>query len=79
MDPVTPTSTEAPAPATLTPDGRPCAYPPAAILTQEEVAAVLGVDVRTVQRYGIRKAVLGRRTTRYLYRDVVAFIDRQAA
>ena len=79
MGSVIPPSAEAPAPATLTPDGRPCAYPAAAILTQEEVAAVLGVDVRTVQRYGIRKAVLGRRTTRYLYRDVVTFIEQRAA
>ena len=59
-----------------TPDGRRCWFPADAILTLAEVAEVLGVDERTVQRYGIRHST---RPTRYLFRDVVAFIEARAA
>src|SRR3712207_2343318 len=49
------------------------------LLTAEEVAAVLGVDPRTVQRFAsdgrLPRVVLGRRSTRYRDSDVRALID----
>ena len=61
-----------------TPAGRPVWYPPEAVLTTEEVAAVLGVNPKTVTRWPIRGARLGHKTTRYLFRDVVEFIASRA-
>jgi hypothetical protein len=68
-----------PEPAVTTPDGRPVWYPPDAILTVEDVAAVLDVAPKTVRRFGIRKAFCSGTTVRYLFRDVVAFLDERAA
>lgn len=69
-----------PMPAITTPGGRPVWYPDTAILTTEEVAAVLNVEPRTVQRWAKRGRL--RRTTmagRFLFRDVVALLDGAAA
>jgi hypothetical protein len=68
-----------PEPAVTTPGGRPCWYPPDAVLTIEDVAAVLDVAPKTVRRFGIRKAFCSGTTVRYLFRDVVAFLDQHAA
>lgn len=68
-----------PAPAVTTPEGRPVWYPDTAILTTEEVAAVLGVDIRTVQRWKIRRCYASGNTVRYLYRDVVQYLADRAA
>lgn len=65
--------------AVTTSQGRACWYPPDAILTRAEVAEVLGVDERTVQRYPIRVAHCSQQVPRYLFRDVVAFLDARAA
>lgn len=63
----------------LTPAGRPCAYPLDAILTEAEAAAVLDIDVKTLRKYPIKVARPSERVKRYLYRDVVAFLDGRAA
>ena len=68
-----------PAPAVTTPEGRPVWFPPDAILTIDEVAAVLDVSPRTVERWPIRKAFCSSQTVRYLFRDVVAYLDSRAA
>lgn len=62
-----------------TPEGRPCWYPDTAILTDTEVGAVLGVSEKTVNRYPIRRAFCSDKTVRYLYRDVIAFLESRAA
>lgn len=62
-----------------TPDGRPVWYPGDAILTREDVAALLAVSVRTVQEYPIRVAYPSPTKPRYLFRDVVAFLNSRAA
>ena len=68
-----------PAPAVTTPAGRPVWYPDTAILTMEEAADVLGVDVRTFKRYRIKCARLSSKTPRYLFRDLVAHLTRIAS
>lgn len=68
-----------PVPAVTTPAGRPVWYPDTAILTTREAAAVLDVDERTVRRYPIRVAYMSGRERRYLFRDLVAFLERRAA
>lgn len=65
--------------AMTTPAGRPCWYPPDAVLTREEVAAVLDVSIRTVERYSIRVAYPSPTKPRYLFRDVIAFLNAKVA
>lgn len=77
--PITLVPADAPVPLSTTPAGRVTCYPPDAILTVDEVADVLGVDRRTVSRYPIRKAYLSQQTVRYLFRDVVDFVNARAA
>ena len=48
---------------------------PDAILTRDEVAAWLKVRPRQVERLGIPCVDLGRKTKRYLGRDVLAFLE----
>lgn len=62
----------------FTPRGRPCASPLDAILTKEDVAQVLGVSVRTLDRYHIHVAYPSPTKPRFLYRDVVALLDALA-
>ena len=50
---------------------------PDAILTAGEVAAWLKVKPRQVQRLGIPYIDLGRKTPRYLARDVAAFLENR--
>ena len=47
------------------------------ILTRDEVAEWLKVKPRQVERLGIPCLDLGRKTKRYLRRDVVAWIEGQ--
>jgi len=68
-----------PEPAVTTPEGRPVWYPPDAILTPEEVAAVLDVAPVTVRRFGIKKAFASGTTVRYLFKEVVAFLEARSA
>jgi predicted DNA-binding transcriptional regulator AlpA len=63
-------------PATPT---RTVAYPPHAVLTDEEVAAWLQVSVRSVQRYPIKRVQLGERTTRFLAKHVYEWLEGRAA
>ena len=49
------------------------------ILTRDEVADWLKVKPRQVERLGIPCLDLGRKTKRYLRRDVVAWIEGQRA
>jgi len=52
-------------------------FPPApdALLTPAEVADWLKIKPRQVQRLGIPCICLGRKTPRYLGRDVLAFLE----
>jgi hypothetical protein len=52
-------------------------YPPTAdqILTAAEVAAWLKIKPRQVQRFGIPCVDLGRKTKRYVARDILAWLD----
>ena len=47
------------------------------IMTRDEVAAWLKVHPRQVGRLGVPSLDLGRKTKRYLVRDVVAWLDTQ--
>ena len=53
------------------------AFPPEAVLTRQQVAAWLGVDVETVDRLPIRRRKLGRRTVRYLAKWVLEYLERE--
>lgn len=48
---------------------------PEAILTRDEVAAWLKVRPRQVERLGVPCLDLGRKTKRYLGRDVLAWLE----
>lgn len=48
---------------------------PDAILTREEVANWLKVKPRQIERLGVPVLNMGRRTKRYLARDVLAWLD----
>ena len=65
--------------AVTTPEGRVCWFPDTAVLTRKDVAAVLDMSERTVERLPIRVAYPSRQSPRYLYRDVVAFLEARAA
>jgi hypothetical protein len=54
------------------------ALPPAgAILTRAEVAAWLKIQPRQVERLGVPCLDLGRKTKRYLTKDVLAWLEAQ--
>lgn len=57
-----------------TPTGNPLV--PDAVYTRREVAAWLKVRPRQVERMGVPCLDLGRRTKRYLGRDVLAWLER---
>ncbi len=57
---------------------RPDIEPVKAVLTREEVAQLLQVSVKTVDRLPIPSVLLGPRTRRYLARDVIAFLEERA-
>ncbi len=48
---------------------------PDAILTRDEVAAWLQLKPRQVERLGVPCLDLGRKTKRYLAKDVLAWLD----
>jgi hypothetical protein len=48
---------------------------PDAILTRDEVAAWLKIRPRQVERLGVPCLDLGRKTKRYLARDVLAWLE----
>jgi hypothetical protein len=54
------------------------AYPPDAILTQEQVAAWLGISTRTLRKLPIRRWTSSRRLVRYLGRHVLQYVEDQA-
>jgi len=56
----------------------PIAYPPDAILTQEQVAAWLGISTRTLRKLPIRRWTSSRRLVRYLGRHVLQYVEEQA-
>jgi len=56
----------------------PIAYPPDAILTQQQVAEWLGVSVRTVRKLPIKRWSQSRRLVRYLAKHVLAYIEERA-
>lgn len=59
-------------------DGPVLAYPPEAILELPHVAAWLRVSERTVERLDIPFALLGKRTKRYLARDVIDYLSKKS-
>jgi hypothetical protein len=66
-------------PSLKTPIPRPpIAYPPEAILTQEQVAAWLGISTRTLRKLPIRRWASSRRLVRYLGRHVLQYVEEQA-
>lgn len=53
------------------------AYPETAVLELGHVAAWLRVSERTVERLDIPFALLGKRTKRYLARDVIEYLEKK--
>lgn len=47
------------------------------VLTREQVAAWLQIRPRQVERFGIPRLALGRKTVRYLRGDVAAWLKQQ--
>jgi len=56
----------------------PIGYPPNAILTQEQVAAWLGISTRTLRKLPIRRWASSRRLVRYLARHVLEYLEERA-
>jgi hypothetical protein len=56
----------------------PIGYPPNAILTQEQVAAWLGISTRTLRKLPIRRWASSRRLVRYLARHVLQYLEERA-
>ncbi len=50
-----------------------------AVLTVEQVAAGLGVSIRSVERADLPTIYIGRRTRRYLWGQVLDFLAERAA
>lgn len=69
---------EVPSPGTFDEEGPVLAYPPEAILELPHVAAWLRVSERTVERLDIPFALLGKRTKRYLARDVIDYLSKKS-
>lgn len=69
----------APVPVIVTTDGRPCCYPPDAVLTLDDVAALLGIKTKTVRTMGIRVAYATPQRPFVLYRWVVEYLEQRAA
>lgn len=69
--------TRAPPGARETPKDSVASLQPDTILTRAEVATWLKVRPRQVERLGIPCLNLGRRTKRYLARDVLAWLEAQ--
>lgn len=64
-------------PGELDSDGPVLAYPAEAILEIAHVAAWLRVSERTVERLDIPFALLGKRTKRYLGKDVLEYLAKR--
>lgn len=54
-----------------------CSYPETAILDLSHVAEWLNISERQVERLDIPFALLGKRTKRYLARDVLAYLEKK--
>ena len=52
------------------------AFAPETVLTRDEVAAWLKINPRELDRLGVPRIDLGRKTKRYLVRDVLAWLER---
>ena len=52
-------------------------YPDSAILELQHVADWLRISPRQVERLDIPFALLGKRTKRYLARDVIAYLEKK--
>ncbi len=52
---------------------------PDAVLTRADVAAWLKIKPRQVERLGVPCLDLGRKTKRYVRRDVLAWLERHRA
>lgn len=65
----------------MTPDPirQPKGYSPETVLTIEEVAEWLGVSIRTVERWPIKRITLTRSTRRYLAKHVLEYLEAKAA
>ena len=48
------------------------------LLTQQQVARILGVSTRTVRSLNIRRVRISRKLVRYRPEDVQRFVDRRA-
>ena len=57
----------------------PITYPREALLTIEEMAAVLRVSVRTVERMDLPTVYCGPKNRRYLYGQVIDILRERAA
>ena len=65
-------------PSSVAAPPEPRSYPPNAILTQEEVAAWLGVSTRTLRKLPMKRWAGSSRLVRYLARHVLEFIEQGA-
>jgi hypothetical protein len=62
------------------PVSTPLSFAPDTVLTREQVAAALSVSVDTIERSGVPVSyALGDRTPRYVWRQVIAYIERGVA
>jgi len=61
----------------LEPEGPVFAYPETAILEIAHVAAWLRISERSVERLDIPFALLGKRTKRYLAKDVLEYLAKR--
>lgn len=68
-----------PEPAVLDEDGRPVWFPPDAILTVPNVARLLAVSERTVERWPLKWSYLSKQTKRVLFKYVVEYLEGRAA
>jgi hypothetical protein len=58
--------------------GLPVCYPDNAILTLAQVAVGLQISVRSAERIRFPVLHVGKRTRRYLWRAVIAFLEAQS-
>lgn len=68
-----------PMPGVQAPDGRPLWYPPDAVLTIRDVAAILDVLPKTVRAMGLRVAYATPHRPYVLYRWLVEYLEARAA
>ena len=54
------------------------AFAPETVLTRDEVAAWLKINPRELDRLGVPRIDLGRKTKRYLVGDVLAWLEQHS-